>query len=131
MIFWLFLAFTLTSITELYLLIEVGSVIGSINTLALIILTGLVGATLAKMQGAQTMLRVRTSLVEGRMPAEELIDAVLILMAGVVLLTPGFITDILGLLILLPFTRFYFKRFLRKRFDHWMQHNTVQFRYFN
>jgi UPF0716 protein FxsA len=121
----LFLAFTLVPMLELYLLIKIGSVMGALNTLALVIFTGFVGAYLARMQGMQTMLRVRSQLQQGTMPAEELIDAVIIFVAGVVLLTPGLITDIAGLLLLFPTSRFYFKRWLRRRFDRWIQNANV------
>lgn len=121
----LFLAFTLIPMLELYLLIKIGTVMGALNTLALVILTGFVGAYLARMQGMQTMLRVRSQLQQGIMPAEDLIDAVIIFVAGIVLLTPGLLTDIAGLLLLFPTSRFYFKRWLRRKFDRWIQKTNV------
>jgi UPF0716 protein FxsA len=81
----LFLAFTLVPVLELYLLIKIGTLMGALNTLALVILTGFAGAYLARMQGMQTMLRVRSQLQQGIMPAEDLIDAVIIFVAGIVL----------------------------------------------
>ena len=101
---------------------------GALYTLALVILTGFVGAYLARMQGMRTMLRVRSQLQQGMMPAEDLIDAVIIFVAGIVLLTPGLLTDIAGLLLLFPATRFHFKRWLRKKFDQWMQNPNVSIR---
>jgi UPF0716 protein FxsA len=124
----LFLAFTLVPVLELYLLIKIGDVIGALNTLTLVILTGFAGAYLARMQGMQTMLRVRSKLQQGMMPAEDLIDAVIIFVAGIVLLTPGFLTDIAGLLLLFPASRFHFKRWLRQKFDQWMQNPNVTIR---
>jgi UPF0716 protein FxsA len=121
----LFLAFTLIPIIELYLLIEVGTIIGALNTVIIVIATGFAGAWLARLQGMQTMSRVRSSLQQGIMPTEELMDALLIFMAGIVLLTPGFITDAAGLLLLIPETRNYFKRFLRYKFDRWIQNQNV------
>jgi UPF0716 protein FxsA len=97
----LFLAFTLIPIIELYLLIEVGTIIGALNTVIIVIATGFAGAWLARLQGMQTMSR------------------------GIVLLTPGFITDAAGLLLLIPETRNYFKRFLRYKFDRWIQNQNV------
>ncbi len=73
-----------------------------------------------------TKLRVRTNLQQGVMPAEEMLDAMLIFAAGIVLLTPGFITDIFGLLLLIPDTRLLFKRYLRKKLDTWMQQQDVR-----
>lgn len=126
----LFLAFTLIPALEIFLFIEIGKSIGTLNTFALVILSGFAGAWLAKMQGLETMMRVRRNLDNGIMPAEELIDALIIFGAGIVLLTPGFFTDIVGLLLLFPPSRFHFKRFLRQRFDHWVQHGNVQVRRF-
>ena len=122
----LFLAFTLVPVVEIYLLIEIGGTLGAINTVALVVATGFAGAYLARLQGIQTMLRVRSSLQQGIMPTEELLDALLIFAAGVVLLTPGFITDAFGLLLLIPETRIAFKRFLRKKFDAWMEAQNVR-----
>lgn len=117
MLFRLFLAFTLIPVIELYLLIKIGTVIGGINTVLLVILTGFTGAWLARMEGMNTMLKLRMNLQQGLMPAEELIDAVIIFAAGVVLLTPGLITDVFGLLLLWPPSRNWFKRMLRRKFD--------------
>ncbi len=113
----LFLCFTLIPVIELYLLIQIGSVIGGINTILLVILTGFAGAWLARMEGMNTMLKLRANLQQGLMPAEEMIDAVIIFGAGVVLLTPGLITDGFGLLLLWPPSRNRFKRMLRKKID--------------
>ena len=104
---------------------------GAFNTLALVILTGFVGAYLARMQGYEVMLRVRSQIQQGMMPAEELIDAMIIFAAGVVLLTPGLLTDIAGLLLLYPTSRFHFKRWLRKKFDQWIQDPNITIRYYN
>ena len=122
----LFLAFTLIPVVELYLLIKVGSVIGALNTILLAILTGAAGAYLARLQGLQTMFRVRARLQQGEMPAEDLLDALIIFAAGIVLLTPGFLTDIVGLMLLLPLTRLKFKKWLRHNLDQWLQNNHVR-----
>lgn len=113
----LFICFTIIPVIELYLLIKVGTVIGGLNTILLVILTGFLGAWLARMEGMNTMMRLRMNLQQGLMPAEELIDAVIIFAAGIVLITPGLITDVFGLLLLWPVTRNKFKQFLRKKFD--------------
>ena len=126
MIFKLFLAFTLIPVAEIYLIIKLGGMLGAFNTVVLIILTGIVGASLARIQGIETMSRVRRNMENGIMPAEELIDALLIFIAGLVLLTPGFITDTAGLLLLFPPTRFQFKRYLRKKFDEWIRTGRIQ-----
>ena len=97
----------------------------------IVILTGLTGAYLARFQGLQTMLRVRESLGRGEMPAEELLDALLILLAGVVLLTPGFLTDVAGIMILIPRIRVTFKRWLRKKFDEWIGKTHVDIHFYH
>jgi UPF0716 protein FxsA len=125
MLFKLFLAFTLIPVAEIYLFIEIGGSIGALNTIILVILTAFAGAYLAKMQGMQTMLRVRASLEQGILPQEELVDALLIFIAGIVLLTPGFLTDTLGLLLLYPTTRYWIKQYLRRRFDQWIRNSDV------
>ena len=121
----LFLAFTLIPVIEIYLFIKIGGSIGAFNTVALVIITGFAGAYLARMQGMQTMFRVQTSLQQGIIPKEELIDALLIFVAGIVLLTPGFLTDAFGLLLLYPDTRNHFKRFLKRQFDRWVQNQNI------
>ena len=121
----LFLAFTIIPFIEIYLLIKIGSYLGALNTVIIVILTAFFGALLARYQGFQTMLRVRESLERGEMPAEELMDALLILLAGIVLLTPGFLTDLAGLMILIPYTRLMFKRWLRKKFDDWSSQKRI------
>ena len=121
----LFLAFTIIPFIEIYLLIKIGSYLGAFNTVAIVILTAFLGALLARYQGFQTMLRVRDSLERGEMPAEELLDALLILLAGIVLLTPGFLTDLAGLMILIPKTRLMFKRWFRKKFNAWSNQKRI------
>jgi UPF0716 protein FxsA len=127
MFFKIFLAFTLIPAAEIYLLIQIGGIIGALNTLLVIIITGFVGAYLARLQGMHTLLKIQSNLQQGIMPAEELIDALLILVAGIVLLTPGFLTDAAGLLLLIPQIRFYFKRWLRKKFDQWTNTQNIHF----
>jgi UPF0716 protein FxsA len=127
----LFLAFTIIPFIEIYLLIKLGSYLGAFNTVIIVILTAFFGALLARYQGFQTMLRVRESLERGEMPAEELMDALLILLAGIVLLTPGFLTDLAGLMILIPSTRLIFKRWLRKKFDAWSSQKRIDVTFYD
>ncbi|MBU2521843.1 MAG: FxsA family protein [Proteobacteria bacterium] len=126
----LFLAFTLIPVAEIYLLIKIGYSIGAFNTVLVVIITAFVGATLARIQGLQTMLRIKASLQQGITPTEDLIDAFIIFLAGIVLLTPGFITDITGLLLLFPVTRYHFKRYLRSKFDEWVKNQAINIRRF-
>jgi len=113
----LFLAFTIIPIIEIYLLIEIGAMFGALTAVTLVILTGFLGAFLARMQGLQTLYRIQESLREGRMPSGELLDALLIVIAGLVLLTPGFLTDSAGFLLLIPSTRNSIKYWLRRQIE--------------
>ncbi len=111
----LFLAFTLIPLVEIYLLIKLGQNFGAITSILLVIFTGILGAYLARMEGLRTLFRIQESMREGRMPGEELLDALLIAIAGLVLITPGFITDVAGFLLLFPFTRMLAKNWLKER----------------
>ena len=87
------------------LLLEAGARVGVLNTIGLCVVTGFVGASLARSQGASVIRRSQAVIAEGGVPAAELLDGLMILIAGVVLLTPGFVTDAIGLLLLFPPTR--------------------------
>ena len=114
----LLLAFTIIPIIEIYLLIEIGSIFGALTAIILVILTGFLGAFMARMQGLQTLFRIQESLREGRMPSGELLDALVIVIAGVVLLTPGFLTDSAGFLLLIPTTRNSITSWLQRQIEH-------------
>ena len=114
----LILAFTIIPIVEIYLLIEIGSIFGVLTAITLVILTGSLGAFMARMQGLQTLFRIQESLREGRMPSGELLDALLIVIAGLVLLTPGFLTDLAGFLLLIPTTRNSITSWLQRQIEH-------------
>jgi len=122
----LFLALTLIPLIEIYLLIKIGSHLGAFNTVLIVILTALLGAWLARLEGGKTMTKVRESLNRGELPAEEMLDAMLIFVAGIVLLTPGFVTDLAGLGLLVPQIRYGFKRWLRKKFDEWVSSDKLR-----
>ncbi len=124
----LFLAFTLIPVIELYILIQIGTVIGSFSTILLIISTGIAGAYLAKAQGMQTMIKVRSSLQRGVMPTEDLVDAVIILAAGIVLLTPGLLTDLGGLFLLFPPSRNMIKKTVSDYFRRSVQAGSINVR---
>ena len=111
----LFLVFTIIPIIEIYLMIKMGSFFGALTPITLVIITGFLGAFLARIQGLQTFYRIQASLNDGRMPKGELLDALLIVIAGIVLLTPGFLTDSLGFMLLIPVTRNLFKYWLRRQ----------------
>jgi len=117
MLGYLVLLFTLIPIIELALLIKIGQYIGVGFTLGVVIFTGVAGAYLAKMQGLITLRRIQGDVNQGIMPADKLFDGVLILCSGILLLTPGFITDIIGLMGLIPLTRDLFKRWLKRKIE--------------
>lgn len=127
----LFLCFTLIPVMELYILINLGTVIGGFNTILLVIATGFFGAWLARMEGMATMFRVQSSLQKGIMPGEDLIDAVIIFIAGVLLITPGLLTDISGLLLLWPVSRARFKRFIRKKLESLRAEGSIDITHFH
>lgn len=87
---------------ELYLMIEVGSRIGAFSTILLVLLTALIGGLLVRTQGFAVALRVREMLDRGELPAEAMLEGVLLLIAGALLLLPGFVTDALGFFLLIP-----------------------------
>jgi UPF0716 protein FxsA len=108
------LLFTVVPLVELYLLIELGGVIGVLPTVAIVVTTGVLGAWLARYQGLKVLREIGDGLSEGRMPTESLIDGLLILMAGAVLLTPGLMTDALGFSLLVPRGRAVVRRAVRR-----------------
>ncbi len=121
----IFLAFILISLAEIYLLVRVGEYIGALNTVAIVVLTGIAGAALARMQGLHALYKIRTSLQQGNVPSRELMDALLILAAGVLLLAPGFISDAAGIVLLLPMGRALVRRLLLKRIRTWAGSRSV------
>ncbi len=121
----LFLCFTIIPVIELYFLIKIGSIIGGFNTIIIVLGTGFFGAWLARMEGMQTLIRVRENMQQGIMPAEDLIDALIIFVAGILLITPGLLTDCSGLLLLWPVTRNKFKKFLKQKFKKMMSDGTI------
>lgn len=125
----LFLLFIIVPITEMWLLIEVGDVIGAISTVTLVFLTAIIGAYLLRRQGLDTLLRVNQRLARGELPVSEVLEGVVLAMGGALLLTPGFITDTFGFMCLLPGLRQLLGRWVIKRgvlkrmgsasFSHW------------
>ena len=101
----LLLLFILVPALEMALLIEVGQHIGTINTLLLIAVTGVVGASLARRQGLGVLRRMQVEFVQGRIPSGSMVDGVIILLSGALLITPGLLTDTFGFLCLIPTTR--------------------------
>lgn len=122
---YLILLFIAVPVIELTLLLKVGQYIGAVNTMAIVIITGVAGAFLAKLQGLLTLHKIQVEMNQGRMPADRLLDGLLILCCGILLLTPGFITDIIGFMGLIPFTRNLFKRWLRQKIENMISDGRV------
>jgi UPF0716 protein FxsA len=113
MFFKLVLLFTLVPALEIYILIRVGALIGPLNTLLTIVLTGILGAYYARRQGFRIIRRIRQKLEEGDLPGNELVNGFMLLLGGALLLTPGFLTDLLGLSSIYPPTREVLKRVVK------------------
>lgn len=111
----LLLLFIVVPLIELALLLQIGEWVGLLPTIALVILTGIAGAALARSQGVRVFFRIRQELATGRMPVDQMIDGLLIFVAGALLLTPGLLTDIFGLSMLVPGPRNAFKRIVGRR----------------
>ncbi len=117
--------FIVIPLIELVILIKVGSYIGLWPTILIVVLTGVVGASLARYQGFIIINKIRSDVSSGRVPARELIDGLLVLIGGIVLLTPGFLTDICGFILLIPLTRNLIKGFVRSHFERMANYRTT------
>src|SRR5881275_3316762 len=111
----LILLFVAIPIAELYVILKVGDLIGILPTLALLVADSLLGSWLMRSQGRAVWSRFQETMQAGRIPHREVFDGVLVIFGGAFLITPGFLTDIVGVLLLLPPTRSLFRRFLTRR----------------
>ena len=116
MLVWLVLLFIAVPLVELYVIVETARSIGTLETIGLLILVSVIGAWMVKAQGLAVLWRVRSKLAEGLMPGRELVDGALVLLAGALMLTPGFATDAVGLLLLFPPTRMAIRPIIIRRF---------------
>lgn len=108
----LFLLFAVVPVIEVYLLIKAGRLMGALPTVVLLLSISMAGAWLVRHQGFHILRRIQDELAMGGLPAADLVDGVLVLTGGILLLTPGFFTDFVGLFFLVPPTRAVLKRFL-------------------
>jgi UPF0716 protein FxsA len=115
----LFLFLLAIPIAELYVIVKVAGGIGVLNTLALLVLISIAGAALLKREGMATWRRFNEQMATGRVPAKEATDGAMILFGGALLLTPGFLTDVVGLLFVLPPTRVILKGLFRRAAGGW------------
>lgn len=114
----LVLLFVVGPIVELYLIFQVSHVIGGWETVALLLIESVLGAWLMKRQGRGVLRRIQASLENHQLPTKELVDGGLIIFAGALMLTPGFLTDLLGFVLLIPPTRAVVRAALLRRFKH-------------
>ena len=122
---WLVTLFIAMPILELVVLLKVHQACGLGNKLVIVVLTGIVGVVLARAQGIMVMTVIRRDLAEGKMPAPRLMDGVMILIAGVLLITPGLITDSVGFLLLLPPVRASIRAWLRKKLEDKLRNGSI------
>jgi UPF0716 protein FxsA len=113
--FFLILLFIVVPIAELYVILQVGEAIGAVPTIALLVADSLLGSWLMRSQGRAVWQRFQETMQAGRVPHREIFDGVLVIFGGAFLITPGFLTDIVGVLCLLPPTRSLIRRFLIRR----------------
>lgn len=112
----LFLLFAALPIIEIAILVNVGDVIGGWNTVAIVIFTAFVGAYLVRQQGVSTLMQAQQKMQTGQLPGQEMAEGLLLVISGVLLVTPGFVTDAIGFLFCLPFTRPIIAKLLIKHF---------------
>lgn len=121
----LLLLFTIVPLIEIYVLIKLGQHIGALDTIMLVLLTGIFGAWMARSQGLLVLKKIQADLQNGQLPADSLTDGLIILIGGVLLITPGIITDCAGLLLLFPQTRKAFKKIITLQFKKYISKNNV------
>ena len=117
MIFRLFLLFTLIPIIELIILIDLGTSIGLAPTLGVVILTGALGAWAARTQGFYVVSRIQAEMAAGRLPGAEMVEGAMVLVGGVLLLTPGLLTDAAGFALMVPAVRAVVRGWLMRKFE--------------
>ncbi|MEE2658168.1 MAG: FxsA family protein [Candidatus Latescibacterota bacterium] len=125
----LFLLFTLVPVIELGLLIEIGARIGVGLTVAIVLATGAAGAWLARTQGLRALQRLQRAVSSGQFPGDEIFDGILVLSGGLLLLTPGFLTDLIGFAAVLPGSRHVIKAGLKRQVGRRIRPNEVHGHY--
>ena len=126
MIFRLFLLFTLIPIIELMILIDLGTSIGLAPTLGLVILTGALGAWAARTQGFYVVSRIQAEIAAGKPPGSEMVDGAMVLIGGVLLLTPGLVTDATGFALMVPAVRAVVRGWLMRKFEKMIDEGKVR-----
>ncbi|MFZ1863984.1 MAG: FxsA family protein [Polyangiales bacterium] len=122
----LFLLFTVVPLVELYLLIAIGRILGPVPTIGLVLITGALGAWFARLEGARVIRRWQEAITRQEMPKEGVIDGFLIFVGGLLLITPGILTDVAGLCMVMPLTRRVIAGFVRAWFERQIAAGRVQ-----
>ncbi len=121
----LFVLFTAIPLVELFILIKIGQWIGALATVGIVLITGALGAYLARLQGSSVWMEIQRKMELGLFPGDELIDGLLIVVSGALLITPGILTDMLGFLILLPITRLPIREWVKRRLHGMMERGDI------
>jgi len=111
------LLFFVVPLVEIYFLVQVGQVIGAFPTIMLVVFTAVLGAFLLRQQGLSTFVKFQRAMAQGEMPATALLEGLILVVGGLLLMTPGFVTDTIGFLCLIPFTRAWIIKGLSSRFQ--------------
>ena len=127
MLYKLVLLFVVTPLVELAILIYLGTLIGVMYTILIVVATGLIGAFLVRNQGLATLAKIRSSMERGVIPSEELLHGALILIGGLLLLTPGLVTDMVGFAMLIPQTRKVVANWVRRLIQRKIRRNEVRY----
>ncbi len=126
---YLLVLFVAMPLIELWVLLVLAARIGWPPTILLVFITGIVGASLARSQGLQTVAAIQRDMANGVMPAPRLMDGVMILLAGAMLITPGILTDIMGFMLLVPATRQIIRNYMRLKLEKKLREGSVSFTY--
>lgn len=127
----LFLLFTVVPALELYLLFSIGGQIGGLNTVLIVIGTGIIGAALAKSQGLQILMKIQNEVNRGAIPGSAIVQGLMIFAGGLLLITPGFMTDIVGFSLVFPGSRHLLVFFVKKLIDKMMVEGNLNFQTFS
>ncbi|MDQ2084823.1 FxsA family protein [Herbivorax sp. ANBcel31] len=125
----LILLFTVIPVLELYVLIKITSMTSILSTIGIIVFSGIIGAYLAKSEGRIVIRRIKLDINSGRLPGDELINGLCVLIGGALLLTPGVITDILGFSLIIPGTRGLYRKIIKTKLYNLIQAGDVKVRY--
>ena len=123
----LLLIFVLVPLAELALLVYTGTIIGALYTITIVVATGILGAVLSRILGVAVLRRIRSNLAQGIIPSAEIFDGALILVAGLLLITPGMMTDVIGFTLLIPAARRIIRGWIRDAVQHRVERGEVYY----